>query len=185
MALPRRAMFTGMDSLTAATCITNAGTLRTASIEYGNQIRAQIEVRSRQFASRQSAVDLAKAVAAFHRKTGPIVDSLLESAAGLVREIRLALRVQDTTQFNRRWWQLALISLQSERELLEGTCGRIRIEAHRLARVHKIARTLWRREWEDQYVELLDRIDDVSETIGLGLNPETRAEIEALSRSVA
>jgi hypothetical protein len=174
-----------MDSLTAATCITNAGTLRSASIEYGSRIREQFDAQSRQLGAGQTAVEMAKAVAVFHRKTGPIIDSLLDSAAGLVREIRLALRVQDTAQFNRRWWQLALISLQSERELLEATCGRIRTEARRVARQHKSARTLWRREWEDRYADLLDRIDDVSETIALGLNPETRAEIEAASRSVA
>ncbi len=174
-----------MDSLTAATCITNAGTLRGASIEYGSRIREQLEAQSRQLTARQTPVEMAKAVAAFHRTTGPIVDSLLDSAAGLVREIRLALRLQDTTQFDRRWWQLALISLQSERELLEATCGHIRTEARRVGRQHKIARTLWRHEWEDQYTELLDRIEDLSETIALGLNPETRAEIEALSRGVA
>ena len=170
-----------MDSLTAATCITNAGTLRSASIEYGSRIREQLDAQSRQLGTRQTAVEMAKAVAVFHRKTGPIIDSLLDSAAGLVREIRLALRVQNTAQFDRRWWQLALISLQSERDLLEATCGRIRTEA----RQRKIPRTLWRPEWAEQYVDLLDRIDDVSETIALGLNPETRAEIEALSRSVA
>jgi hypothetical protein len=172
-----------MDSLTAATCITNAGTLRSASIEYGSRIREQFETQTRRLTARPNAVEMAKAVATFHRVTGPIVDSLLDSAAGLVREIRLALRVQDTTQFNRRWWQLALISLQSERELLDATCGHIRAEARRVGRQHKIYRTLWQREWEQRYTDLLDRIEDVSETIALGLNPETRAELETLSRS--
>lgn len=173
-----------MDELTAATCITNAGTLRSASIELGSQIREQLEAHSRRTSGRQNSLAMAKAVAAFHRKTGPVIEALLESAAGLIREVRLALRVQDTARFNRRWWQLALISLQSERELLESTCGLIRSEARRLARHHKIGRSLWRREWESQYVDLLDRIEDVSETIALGLNHESRADLEELSRSI-
>ena len=173
-----------MESLTAATCITNAGTMRSASIEYGSRIRECLAHQSRQLNELQSAPEVEKLVTRFHREIAPIVDSLLDSAAALLREIRLALRIQDTTQFNRRWWQLALISLQSERELLERTGACIRAEARRLARQHKAARSLWRRDWQIQCSDLLEHIDDVSETIALGLNPETRAELKALSHSL-
>jgi hypothetical protein len=172
-----------MDSLAAATCITKAGTLRVASIEYGNLIREQIDACSRRIAAGRGSVGLAKAIARMRKHLTPIVESLLDSAEGLVREVRLALRLQDTSQFDRRWWQLALISLQSERELLETACGRVRSEARRLARTSKIGAGLWLPDWERRYVELLERIDDVSETIALGLNPDTRAELEQLSKA--
>lgn len=117
------------------------------------------------------------------KRLAPIIDSLLDSGEALVREVRLALRLQDTSQFDRRWWQLALIGLQSERELLEAACGRVRSEARRLGRKSKSGAGLWLSDWEHRYIELVERIDDVSETIALGLDPDTRAELEALSRA--
>jgi hypothetical protein len=171
-----------MSALNAAVCITNASISRAESIELGSKLQRGLDARTKGLSEKQNAADLHKAVAAFHRELAPIVEALLEAAANVVREVRIALRVEETTRFDRRWWQLALLSLHGEAELLETTCGRIRRDARRISRRHGLRAALWLDAWEKTYAGVLDDIDDISETIALGLNPETRAELEALAR---
>jgi hypothetical protein len=108
----------------------------------------------------------------------PIVEFVFSHTHGILEEITMALRVQEIATLNERTWQLALVCLEQQRRLVENTCGSLRKTIQRLKSKSRIVSAIWTPEWEDRYLDLLDEIDDVSETIALGLNPAMRAELE-------
>jgi hypothetical protein len=158
--------------------IARAMALSGESIVMGGRILSELEESSKSFSAHQKGVELAKSAAGLKNVVAPIVEFVFSHTHGILEEITMALRVQEIATLNERTWQLALVCLEQQRRLVENTCGSLRKTIQRLKSKSRIVSAIWTPEWEDRYLDLLDEIDDVSETIALGLNPAMRAELE-------
>jgi len=72
-------------------------------------------------------------------------------------------------------WQICLVAMSAYDRALKRYVGGVRKEIMRSSGLSSV----WKSGWDRRYEACLDRIDDLCETISLGLNDETRAGIVA------
>lgn len=168
-------------ALTAAACIAEASRSGGELFLHTDRIRTQVDERSRLIQRARSDAQLARTIAALRSTMAPLVRLVLEKAEEGVRLVRLGLRLQDALNNDERLWQVALLILETNRDLVEKACTPLR----RLARRgNRTVRGIWPTAWEERYQAALESLEDLSETIALGLNADSRLEIEEARRAL-
>lgn len=121
------------------------------------------------------------------RALAPLLERLLQRAEQAALVIRQALQLEalreelDEPQGpgSDDLWQRALIALGYHRHALRSHAGNVRKMLRHAPQAS--FRRVWRPDWEERYVQTLDVLDDLAETLALGLDEEVREEIERRS----
>jgi hypothetical protein len=167
---------------TAADCIERAGALSAETFEYAKRLDTQLRTLMPRPKSGQRAVDQARGASKLRRFMIPLLEFVFTRIEEIVGEIRLALRVQEFADIPETTWQMALVLLRQQRQLLVDTCGRLQSTFRRLKAQSPIVAAAWRPEWDERYEASLEALEDLEETIALGLDPSTRADLEQRDR---
>ncbi len=148
--------------------------------EYGRRALQEMEKQSHRMSSRRREIRVAQDAAELRRAIAPLVEFVFQRTDQLIAEIRLFLRLQEFAEIEERTWQKALTCLALQRGLVENTCGKLRTTFQKLRGRSRILGAVW--QWEERYLDVLDDLEDVAETIALGLNADALADLEARDR---
>ncbi len=122
---------------------------------------------------------LARLAAETRRKIAPIIEHILSSAEQTLKLIKQAMDVEEVVPLGEHCWQMALLAIAQDRKMLIEHCsGKTR------ARFTRGRVSAWLPSWDTRCNKLLERIEDISETIALGLNEEMRGEIEGRIQAI-
>jgi hypothetical protein len=132
---------------------------------------------------RAHAVEMAKGEAARIRAAklaGAAAEQLLDrfasNCADVSSLVATAMELDRERPFGRRFWELASTSLILQIENLVSVCKPFRDLRSRLRR-SQAADHAWPERFEARYDAVLERAEDLSETIGLSLSEEFRKEL--------
>jgi hypothetical protein len=169
-----------MDVATGVSALQSATEIGTATFVYLQQTMPAVNERVRAVRSGRSQ---AAKVQAFHQIrtiVAPIIEYMLTQTEDLVQKIERAFQVEEIFPLGDDIWSMGLVALDQSRRSLDMACDTFRLQAQKSA----LARVLWPPEWASRYEAVIDAIEDYSETIALGLDPDTRSEIQARLASV-
>jgi hypothetical protein len=167
-----------MDVATGQGYIAKAFDVTAESQAYIANIRTELEKKGTLLKPKGRPATYAERVAFGHgmrRILEPVITYLFSKAEEMIALVEMALEVEAIAPLGEECWQTALVGLASERELVSDFCtGKLRATLHR----HRGMEVGWPASWDKQCDEVLDRMDDLAETIAIGLNEELRGEIE-------
>jgi hypothetical protein len=109
------------------------------------------------------------------------VEGLLGHAERTIRNCETLLNGPEADRVGKDRWQIELAYLEFQRRCLTEYLGAVR---QRLVRAPRPITVLWRRSWERRYEAALERIEDLAETIVLGLDDAFQREIAERSAAV-
>jgi hypothetical protein len=133
-----------------------------------------MSVRRKEIRVAQDAAELRRAIA-------PLVEFVFQRTDQVIAEIRLCLRLQEFAPIiEERTWQKALACLALQRRIIENNCGKLRKTFQKLRDRSRILGAVW--QWEERYLDILDDLEDVAETIALGLNADALADLKERDR---
>ena len=148
----------------------------------GEEIAARAAARSRtaRRPSSPSQPERIRLFAPIRSAVDTLVVKVLEGASKQATLVRAALALWDHTDPDETIWQMALVGLRQQLKNLAMLRSGIRRIA-KAADPHRdsLVRLLWSPALEERYVDLAEDLDDLAETIALGLNDEMRAQIDA------
>ncbi len=144
-------------------------------IHHAGRLQTELQEQARRLAGSKEYLARAKAASALGQTIAPVAEWIMARAEETIRLVELALQFEESVRLGDECWQLALVSLDQEHKGIEGFFrGKLRETIRR----HRVLWPAWHREWDRKCEDLLDRLDDLAETIAIGLNPEMRAEVE-------
>jgi len=108
----------------------------------------------------------------YHR----LVEHFLGCGQRYAKVVDAALELDEELKFDERFWQFALIGVHLQKKNLEAIASIGRSFA-RIPALARTARILWPNSLARRCNETLDGLEDLEETIGLGLNAEFREEL--------
>jgi hypothetical protein len=100
----------------------------------------------------------------------PLADHFLGSAESYATTVRVALELEVASPFGERFWQMALLGLETQGE-------NVRVICRPLEGIGKHLPAAWPKKLAGRYARAVDDIEDLVETIALGLSPAFRAEL--------
>lgn len=106
-----------------------------------------------------------------------VLDRFASNCADVSSLVATALELDRERPFGRRFWELASTSLVLQIENLVSVCKPFRDLRSRLLR-SQAADHVWPERFEARYEAVLERAEDLSETIGLSLSEEFRRELD-------
>ena len=145
-----------------------------------SQIEASRATLQQRRTHKRNEIDTAADAQAISRALAPLLERLLQRAEQAALLIRQGLRLealredldlpQDPDEED--IWQRALIALGYHRHALREQAGNVRKV---LRHAPQIAfRRVWRADWENRYMQVLDDLDDLADTVAMGLDEGVR-----------
>jgi hypothetical protein len=169
-----------VDAATGIQAIQGLQALATETMLYLERTLPEV---SRKIQTVNRRASYAQQVQAFRQMRGaiaPIVEHLLTFGEGTVQRAEMAFAAEEIVPLGEEIWSTAFLMLDRARRNFE-FCAYLR----KTKRESSAAKVLWTDEWERRYESIIDAFDDYSETIALGLDPDTRREIEASLATIA
>jgi hypothetical protein len=115
------------------------------------------------------------------RRLAPEIQNLFERFERSCREVaglvNTALKLDESLHFGTEFWKIAMVSMALQSENLKAVCQPFR-DTWRSLRRSRARNLIWSDELEHRYEACVDRLEDLSETIALGLSDDVRGELE-------
>lgn len=165
-----------MDLAAGRDYITKAVAINAESMLYAQNIQAEIDQEMRRFRERQARTTGIQAIVVNMRKLfGAVFQRLFSDTEQIITLVRLAMQAEQVVALGDQCWQMALICLASEQKTLRECCQG---EARSISKRSRYLKRAWSPAWDARCNELMDQLDDLMETVSLGLNPEVKTELQ-------
>lgn len=167
-----------MEGPTATAFVARASEANVATMESWLSIQPELERARQRLTTDATEAKVRASVVMFRRVVEPLVAATFDRTREVIQLVRTALRLDAFAPLDERTWQVALLALDQQRRLVESVCAPIRGLPRLVKKHRRIVAEMWPADLDRVYRDVLDAIDDVSETVALGLNREFRAELE-------